>query len=214
LAPVTQDVLAADGRVIGTRAQATRRRLLDATGKLLGDQGVLELKVVDITREVGTSPATFYQYFADVDAAILALADEAAEDEHPLLVHLSGWDADDGLDRARAFVDEYLDYWRDHHPVLRMRNLKAEEGDPAFRQARSRANLLVIESMVDMVRAGQRSGRLPDSLEPFATAAAMLAMIERLLAYQSELGRRGTNRHQLRETIATVLHRTLVGTVG
>jgi AcrR family transcriptional regulator len=35
-----------------------------------------DLKVVDIAREAGTSPATFYQYFPDVESAILVLADE------------------------------------------------------------------------------------------------------------------------------------------
>ena len=64
------DVLAADGRVIGARAQHTRRRLLETTSRLLDERGVMELKVVDVTREVGTSPATFYQYFPDVDAAL------------------------------------------------------------------------------------------------------------------------------------------------
>ncbi|MFM8946757.1 MAG: hypothetical protein ACKOJC_08645 [Actinomycetota bacterium] len=50
---MSNEVLAADGRVIGSRAQATRRRLLDATAKLLREQGILDLRVVDITREVG-----------------------------------------------------------------------------------------------------------------------------------------------------------------
>jgi len=35
-----------------------------------------DLKVVDIAREAATSPGTFYQYFPDVESAILALADE------------------------------------------------------------------------------------------------------------------------------------------
>ncbi len=78
---MTDNLLAADGRVIGSRAKATRLRLLDATAKLLRSHGVLELKVVDITREAGTSPATFYQYFADVDTVLLALAETAGENE-------------------------------------------------------------------------------------------------------------------------------------
>ena len=61
-------------------------RLLDATAKLLDKNGVLELKIVDITREVGTSPATFYQYFVDVEAAILALVEQATLDELPLVI--------------------------------------------------------------------------------------------------------------------------------
>ena len=77
---VTEPALASDGRVIGARAHRTRRRLLDATAKLLEERGALGLRVVDITREVGTSPATFYQYFPDVEEAILVLADEATDD--------------------------------------------------------------------------------------------------------------------------------------
>ena len=57
-------ILGADGRVLGTRAEGTRTRLLEATAKLLNEQGVLELKIVDITREIGSSPATFYQYLS------------------------------------------------------------------------------------------------------------------------------------------------------
>lgn len=64
---MSDDIHAADGRVIGARAQATRRKLLDATAKLLTEQGILDLRVVDISREIGTSPATFYHYFNDVD---------------------------------------------------------------------------------------------------------------------------------------------------
>src|SRR6188474_1880220 len=124
---MTDEVLAADGRVIGARAQHTRRRILETTARLLDERGVMELKVVDVTREVGTSPATFYQYFADVDAAILALADDAVEHERPLVEHLRpGWGGPDGPARARDFVDAYLKFWDEHHAVLRIRNLKAE----------------------------------------------------------------------------------------
>jgi hypothetical protein len=39
----------------------------------------------------------------------------------------------------------------------------------------------------------------------------MLAMLERLLAYQNELGQRGTTREALRETLAVLIHQTLAG---
>ena len=81
---VTEPALASDGRVIGARAHRTRRRLLDATAKLLEERGALGLRVVDITREVGTSPATFYQYFRDVEDAVLVLADAVGEDLAPI----------------------------------------------------------------------------------------------------------------------------------
>jgi len=198
--------------VLGTRAESTRNRLLEATAKLLAEQGVLELKVVDITREVGSSPATFYQYFNDVDAAILALIDQATRDEDSLVSHLqSGWDGDDGLEQACAFVDAYTTYWDDHSAVLRVRNLKAEEGDRAFREARTKAYLVIVESMVRMVQQAQRAGRLPDNIHPFVTATAMLAMIERLLPYRNEIARRGASAAALRDTMAALLYRSLTG---
>jgi AcrR family transcriptional regulator len=120
---VTERVLATDGRVIGSRASQTRHKLLDSTKKLLAEQGVLELKVVDITREVRTSPATFYQYFGDVNDAILALADDAAEDMAPLVALLAApWTDDEALDRAREFTSAFIDYWIANQAVLRARD--------------------------------------------------------------------------------------------
>lgn len=209
---MTNRVMAADGRAIGTRAQATRRRLMEATARLLGELGVLELRVVDITRAIGTSPATFYQYFPDVDAAILALALEATEDERPLVNFLQPeWNSQQGLDQARSFVDAYIDYWNSHHAVLRIRNLKAEEGDPSFRAARSEANLLVIEAMQTMLRSSIKAGRLPEALDPFTAAAAMVAMIERILPFQPEMARRGADRQAVRESLSILLYRGLTG---
>ncbi len=205
-------ILGVDGRVLGTRAETTRARLLEATAKLLSASGVLELRIVDITREVGSSPATFYQYFVDVDAAILALAEQATLDEAPLVSHLTaGWDGDDGLQRAEAFVDAYMTFWDDHSAVLRVRNLKAEEGNAAFREARSKANLLLIPAMGKMVEGAQSAGRLPAAMHPFVTATSMIAMIERLLPYRNEIARRGAPTGALRDTLAMLVYRSLTG---
>ena len=164
---MADELLATDGRVIGERATATRQRLLDATLELLRRDGILDLKVVDITREAGAAPATFYQYFSDLDAAILALAEAAIDDEAPLVQHLEQpWTSAEHVDMARAFVDAYGDYWNDHYPVLILRNLKADGGDVDFRSVRSRANLLLLRRMADMVTAAQESKRAHGTLDP------------------------------------------------
>ena len=206
------EVLATDGRVIGERAAATRQRLLDSTLSLLRRDGVLDLRVVDITREAGAAPSTFYQYFADLDAAILALAEAVIDDEAPLVEFLQpAWSAPTDIVRAEAFVEAYARYWSEHFAVLVVRNLKADEGDVVFRSVRSRANLLLLRRMAEMVTVGQAEGRLPATLDPFATAAAMMAMLDRLLAYQNELSRRGSSKSAQRETLTTILFRTLSG---
>ncbi|MBW2294605.1 MAG: TetR/AcrR family transcriptional regulator, partial [Deltaproteobacteria bacterium] len=68
------------GRVLGKRAQGTRQRLLDSTEQLLEAQSLRDLRVIDIARNVGASPATFYQYFKDVEEAVLALAEQASQE--------------------------------------------------------------------------------------------------------------------------------------
>src|SRR4051794_10412952 len=69
-----------DRRVPGRRGQATRQKLLGATVAILDRSSYRDVKVSDIAREAAMSPATFYQYFADVEAAILVLSEEMALD--------------------------------------------------------------------------------------------------------------------------------------
>jgi AcrR family transcriptional regulator len=68
------------GRELGPRALRTRQKLLEATAKLLAQRSVRDVSVVDIARAAGTSPATFYQYFAGVIEATLWLAERAADE--------------------------------------------------------------------------------------------------------------------------------------
>src|SRR4051812_19241722 len=178
--PPASQPIAIDGRRLGQRAQLTRRRLPDATADLLGTQGILDLKVVDITRAVGTSPATFYQYFQNVDEAVLALADELAGETGFLVELISQpWTGKRGLDLARQLVDGFIEYWDQHRAVLRTRNLAAEEGDKRFRDVRVRALSRMTNPLADKIAEQQAAGRLPAEITPYAAAAAMVAMMER-----------------------------------
>ena len=204
--------LASDGRVIGARAQRTRRRLLDATAKLLGDRGALNLRVVDITREVGTSPATFYQYFSDVEEAILVLADEATDEiaaVEPLLER--SWTATDGLANVDAFVAALMEYWEAHSVILRVRDLRAEEGDKRFWAVRTRGYAAIVPALTTKIEEAQAAGRLTQEINPYAAASAAMAMLERLFTYQSVFRRRGVTKEAMTTTLGAMLHSTVTG---
>lgn len=206
------DVVATDGRVIGQRAQQTRRRLLDATAVLLRDHGAFDVKVIDVAREIGTSPATFYQYFTDVEDAVHALALELLDQVASIQSQLvEDWSVADGLDRARAVVSEYLDFWDEHGAVLRIMLLRADEGDERFRQLRRDYNAPFMSAMAAKVRDAQSAGRVSRSLDPEATAGAMLAAMDRLPNYRQGFEKRGTSREALIETVAVLLAMTLIG---
>ena len=48
-------------------------------------------------------------------------------------------------------------------------------------------------------------------MQPFVTATAMIAMIERLLPYRNEIARRGAPAGSMRDTLAMLLYRSLTG---
>src|SRR5688500_19190094 len=116
------DLRAADGRVPGRRGRATRQRLLECTQDMLTTTSYRDVKVIDIAREAGTSPATFYQYFADVEGAILVLAEEMAQQGAHLteIITDGSWSGPDAADTALQLVDAFLSFWDDNRAVLRV----------------------------------------------------------------------------------------------
>lgn len=203
--------IALDGRRIGARGARTRRRLLDATAVLLESHGVRDLRVVDIAREVGTSPATFYQYFRDAEEAVLVLAADVAGETAPLVALLeSPWD-DTSIPSARALVDGFITFWDRHRAVLRTRNLAAQEGDVRFREVRNRTNAPFVEGFTRQVRAARDRGTVDPEMSPLAAAAALVALLERMAAFHADLEPMGIPRAELVDTTARIILQTTVG---
>ncbi len=204
--------MALDGRPLGKRGTATRRRLLDATARLLESDGVRDLRVVDIAREVGTSPATFYQYFRDVEEAVLALTAEVGEELAPVDQLLSrSWTGAPGLDTARDMVDAFIRYWDEHRAVLRTRNLAAQEGDLRFRHVRNNSLRPITDHIASTVTDSQEAGLVSTEISPMAAAAALVALLERMAAFHRDLEALGITRADVVETTARILHQTVTG---
>jgi AcrR family transcriptional regulator len=199
------------GRPLGPRALATRRRLLDATEALLDLRRVRDVSVVEIARRAGTSPATFYQYFKDVEEATLELAREAAARVPEALEPLRrDWRGAPGLDAARGLVEAFLRRWDEHRAVLLFTNVAAEQGDRRFRRVRAQAMQPLVEALAAKLRESRSEGA---ALHPAAAAAALGAILERLAAYHAELEPLGVGRDDLVETVARILHQTVTGRV-
>ena len=207
-----RELLDQSGRALGPRAQNTRRSLLDSTAELLAQQSLREVRVVDIARRVGSSPATFYQYFKDVEDAVLELAREATLEMPPIVSQIQGdWDGEGGMERARGIVRAFIDHWDKYHAVLRVRNLASDEGDARFAIVRAKAMSPVLDAFREHIEAAKRAGRLRDSLNSRAAAAAMGAILERLAAYHKELELIGVQLEDLVESSAYILYRNITG---
>ena len=201
-----------NGRVLGPKALQTRQRLLDATRILLERGGLRDLRVVEIARKVGSSPATFYQYFKDVEEAVLALAEQAGENVSAVVEMIDGpWEGEAGLANARAIVEAFIGHWDENRAALRVRDLAAEEGDARFRAVRGRALAPIVEAFAAQVARGRDAGRIHAQLHPYAAAAAMAAILERLSAYHTQVESFGMTRDDLVESCARILVQTLIG---
>jgi len=182
-----EDLLrAADGRVPGRRGRATRQRLLECTREMLATTSYRDVKVIDIAREAGTSPATFYQYFADVEAAILVLAEEMAEQGAHLteIISQGSWEGEAAGRTALELVDAFLGFWDEHRAVLRVMDLATDEGDGRFQKIRVGLLNGITRALAEVTRTSQVGGRVPTGIDPMATAGILVSMLAHVAAHQ------------------------------
>lgn len=170
-----------NGQAMGSKGLQTRRRLVEAAEALLRTKPVRDLRVAEIAKAANTSTSTFYLYFQDVAEAVLAVASAVSQSTPEFMAQFAqAWDPDTAFDHAQAFVDSYLDYWRAHAAVFRVRNLAADEGDPRFIAARGHAVRPLLQLMAARIRDRQAAGALPADLHALSAASALMAMLERM----------------------------------
>ncbi|MBK6511360.1 MAG: TetR/AcrR family transcriptional regulator [Haliea sp.] len=199
------------GRPLGARALEKRGLILAATRALLEERGLREIRVADIARAVDTSPATFYQYFSAVEHVVLHLAAELNSEIPALLELFDGmWRGKEGQRRAFEVVNFFFDYWDRHGPILRIRNLAAEEGDVRFMALRRDAMEPVLAAMEALMRRNTVGSKDP-LIDPPSAALAMSAILDRLAAVHQVVEGERVSRDALMGTSAQILFRTLTG---
>ncbi len=208
------ELRAADGRVPGRRGLATRQRLLDCTSVLLGQGSYRDIKVVDIARDAQTSPATFYQYFADVESAILALAEEMAAGGTEQLcgpVRNGSWTGAGAFATADEIAGAFIAFWDENWPLMRVLELTSEEGDQRFRAIRTRLLNEFTRALADVIAARQAASRRPSTVDPMATAGVLVSMLAHVAAHRYGFEFYGIRTAELRNSMAHILHATVTG---
>src|SRR5580704_4520555 len=209
-----------DGRVPGQRGQQTRQRLLDATVELLTTTSWRSVKVTDIARRARTSPATFYQYFGNVEEAIRVLA-EGMVDEAAQLSELVGgdWSEAASWETGVTITEGFLDYWEDNRAVFRVVDLATEEGDAQLRGIRVRALNAVTIALAQVISAASPSvgggpgGATcsPAGADPMAVAGTLVAMFASVSAHRYGFEFWGIRTGHLVDSQARLLHWAVTG---
>ena len=205
---------AADGRVPGRRGRATRDRLTAATLGMLQDTSYRDLKVVDIAREAGTSPATFYQYFPDVESAILALAEEMAEDGNDRLTRIvreGDWTGKQAYVTTEAIADAYFSFWDDNSGLMRVLDLTSLEGDERFRSMRTRLLNEFTIALAGVVAAQQQAGKHPADIDPMAVAGVLVSMLAHVASHRGGFETYDIAAQDLRRAMARIVYTSVTG---
>ncbi|WP_459181167.1 TetR/AcrR family transcriptional regulator [Streptomyces sp.] len=210
---MTGQVRTVDGRVAGRRGQATRQKLLDCLGEMLSTSPYRDVKVIDVARMAGTSPATFYQYFPDVEGAVLELAEEMAKEGAGLTDLVAGrsWVGKSGAAAADELVDGFLSFWRKHDAILRVVDLGAAEGDKRFYKIRMKILNAITNSLTDSIKELQAKGRVDKDVSPAAIAGSLVAMLAAVAAHQKGFQSWGVKQAELKPNLALLVHLGVTG---
>jgi AcrR family transcriptional regulator len=218
-----EQVATTDGRVPGERGRQTRQRLLDATVELLATTSWRSVEVTDIARQAQTSPATFYQYFANVEQAIQVVA-EGMVDQAGQLADLVGGDWSEGASWQTALMvtEGFLGYWEDNRAVFRVVDLATEEGDGQLRGIRVRALNAVTVALAQVIATASPSPEggpgaatsSPAGADPMAVAGTLVAMYASVAAHRHGFEYWGIRTGALLESQARMLHWAVTGRPG
>ncbi|ANP55697.1 TetR family transcriptional regulator [Streptomyces griseochromogenes] len=202
-----------DGRVAGRRGQATRQKLLDCLSEMLSSSPYRDVKVIDVARKAGTSPATFYQYFPDVEGAVLEVAEQMATEGAGLTELLEGrsWAGKSGWQTAQELVDGFLEFWRRNDAILRVVDLGAAEGDKRFYKIRMKILNSVNNSLADAIAELQAKGRVDKDVNPAAIAGSLVAMLAAVAAHQKGFSSWGVKQAELKPNLALLVHLGVTG---
>jgi AcrR family transcriptional regulator len=210
---MTGQVRTVDGRVAGRRGQATRQKLLDCLSEMLSSSPYRDVKVIDVARKAGTSPATFYQYFPDVEGAVLEIAEQMATEGGQLTALLEGrsWVGKAGWQTAQELVDGFLEFWRKNDALLRVVDLGAAEGDKRFYKIRMKILNSVNNSLSDAVAELQSKGKVDKDVNPAAVAGALVAMLAAVASHQKGFQTWGVKQAELKPNLALLVHLGVTG---
>ena len=210
---MTGQVRTVDGRVAGRRGQATRQKLLDCLSEMLSSSPYRDVKVIDVARKAGTSPATFYQYFPDVEGAVLEIAEQMATEGAALTQLLEGrsWAGKAGWQTAQELVDGFLEFWRRNDAILRVVDLGAAEGDKRFYKLRMKILNSVNNSLADAVAELQAKGRVDKDVNPAAVAGSLVAMLAAVASHQKGFSSWGVKQAELKPNLALLVHLGVTG---
>jgi AcrR family transcriptional regulator len=195
------------GQALGRKGLETRRRLMEATRKLLEIYSPVELTAVAIAKEAKTSSASFYMYFEDVRDVLYALAVQAGADMKEVYeVVEQPWEGADLRAHALRLVEALEQVWDRHRQVLRFRNMEADRGDPRFEALRMSTFVPFIDLLARrIIQLCPADKPKPTLSQGFALASVLHSAMERMVSTDPAVIARGVGIKKVNDALAHVI---------
>ncbi|WP_435057650.1 TetR family transcriptional regulator [Streptomyces sp. bgisy060] len=190
-----------DRRMPSERGLQTRQKLMAATVELLASRSYRDTKVVDVAKEVGTSPATFYQYFPDIAGVVLEASRLLVKETTAALDDFAdgAWTSE-GLSGANRLVQAVFDSWSNHLPVMRVLNALAAEREPRFVKAYYAATGPVLKVLTTSTQSTTPSAESKELVHALVNGLAAAA------GHEHAGNVRGLSKYQRRQGLARLVH--------
>lgn len=180
---------------------------------MLSSSPYRDVKVIDVARRAGTSPATFYQYFPDVEGAVLELADATAKEGGALADLVAGhsWSGKAGRRSAEELVDGFLSFWRRNEAILRVVDLAAAEGDKRFYKIRMKTLTPVTQTLTGTIQELQGKGRVAPEISAAGLAGSLVTMLASAAGHQKGFQTWGVKQAELKPSLVQLVHLGVTG---
>jgi AcrR family transcriptional regulator len=156
-----------------------REQIAEAALSLLASEGLPALSVVKLARRVGIAPSAIYRHFRSKDEVLFAALDRFRD---TLLGNVTDVcnETPDAIERLTRLLSRQARMIRENAAVMPRMAFSAEAyGRHPERKARVREVIKAyIERVADVVRQGQRDGRLREDVEPETVALMILGIIQ------------------------------------
>jgi AcrR family transcriptional regulator len=190
-----------DGRELRHQGKRTMAKLMDAGMRVLAERGYHAARVDDVVRLAKVSHGTFYLYFSNKEDLFGSLAMECADEMTELASLLAPVSAhDDGIDELRRWLAEFVATYRKYGVVIRAWMEDQVTSRELARLGKRTFNAITLSL----------EGRLRelhgDDHDAQASAAAMLAMVERTTYFVTSRGLPFDDAEMV-DTLAKLIHR-------
>jgi len=155
-----------------------RDQLAEATLAVLADHGLRGLSIAAVARRVGLAPSAIYRHFPSKDAMLDAVLDRMRERLHGAIAAARA-ETDDPVDALRRLLARHMQLIRRNRALPRI--VLSDDyhiGHPDRRQRLLGVFSGYLEGVADIVREGQRRGRIRPDVNARSLAILFLGLIQ------------------------------------